>query len=78
MCLLTQGMGLMIRVAASTVKSHAWWGCVFAVLDRCKYVPCHPLPSHTRCSSYPAVRNPPAQPSCTRATFRAVCTCGPL
>jgi hypothetical protein len=60
MCLLTQGMGLMIRVAASTVKSHAWWGCVFAVLDRCKYAPCHPLPSHTRCSSSPAVRNPPA------------------
>ena len=35
---LMQGMGLMIRVAATTVKNHAWWGCVFAVLDRCKWV----------------------------------------
>ena len=29
----------MIRVAANQVRNHGWWGCVFAVLDRCKYFP---------------------------------------
>ena len=36
---IAAGVGLLVSVAVPHVKNVAWWGCVFAVLDRCKYYP---------------------------------------
>jgi hypothetical protein len=35
----SQGVALLVRVPSQQVRNVVWWGCVFAVLDRCKYYP---------------------------------------